>query len=224
MFSKKWIWALSLCTGSVLSQTSHALAASLTYNLNFFDISSNSVGTGSFSSDSTISQDFTLNPYASSRGFPTDIITVTGVVNQFSATVSGVSFQYPSYGGRIWWDPTDTNSTHQLKPLPFLPPFPEFQVVDRWVITESQGGSLGYDNALAMSGGPIDPNSLWGGSFQFFGGPNNGFLSTNGTWTASLQNLPPRVPELADELMDLMGGFVLIGGVLGAKRLQKFRD
>jgi hypothetical protein len=223
MLSKKWIWALALCTGSVLTQTSHALAASLTYNLNFFDVSNSWIGTGSFSSNPTISQDFTLNPIGSSCGFPTDIITVTGIVNQFSATVSGVSFQYPSYGGRIWWDPTDTNSTHQLKPLPFLLPFPEFQVVDQWVITESQGGSLGYDNALAMSGGSINPNSLWGGSFQLFGGPNNSLLNTNGTWTASLQNLLPRVPELADELMDLMGGIVLIGGVLGAKRLQKLR-
>jgi hypothetical protein len=222
MFSKKWVWALALCTGSILSQTSHVLAASLTYNLNFFDVSGTSVGTGSFSSDPTISQDFTLNPIGSSGGSPADIITVTGVVNQVSATINGVSFQYPSYGGHIWWDPTDINSTHQLKPLPFLPPFPEFLVVNQWVITESKGGSLGYDNALAVSGGSINP-SLWGGDFQLFGGPNNYLLSTNGTWTASLQNLSPRVPELADELMDLMGGFVLIGGVLGAKRLQKFR-
>jgi hypothetical protein len=225
MFSKKWIWALALCTGSVLTQTSHALAVSLTYNLNFFDTSSNSIGTGSFDSDPTISQDFTLNPYASSRGFPTDIITVTGVVNQFSATISGVSFQYPAFGGRIWWDPTDTNSTHQLKPLPFLGfQYPEFQDVNQWFITGSPGGSLAFDDALTMSGGLIDPNnSLWGGNFQLSGGPNNPLLSTSGSWTASLQNLPPKVPELTDELMDLIGGIVLTGGVLGAKRLQKFR-
>jgi hypothetical protein len=220
MFSKKWIWVLAFCTGSILPQTSHALAASLTYNLNFFDVSSNSIGSGSFSSDPTISQDFSLNPYASSLGFPAEIITVTGVVNQFSATINGVSFQY---FGEMWWEPTDIDSTHRLRSLPLNLPFAEKLEVNDWIITESQFGSLGYDNALAMSGGPIDPNSLWGGNFNFYGARGQDFLSTNGTWTASLQNLPPKVPELTDELMDLIGSIVLIGGVLGAKWLQKLR-
>jgi hypothetical protein len=37
MVKRNWIWILAFCTGSFLGQAAHALAVSLTYNLNFFD-------------------------------------------------------------------------------------------------------------------------------------------------------------------------------------------
>jgi hypothetical protein len=215
MAKRNWIWILAFCTGSLLGQTAHVLAASLTYNLNFFNSNGTVAGTGSFSSDPNSSQTIALDSLPPPF---TTTVTATGLLTQFSANVLGVNISQPS--PYQWWEPDSTISTKSVTNGTRSNPQPTLSSSWTFIIPtagQSSGSIVGL-NAVGfnMSGGVTTPNTLWGGSWSLTGSVQQQ-VSGSGQWTAS------RVPEPSMVLLDLAGGLVLFFGAMGTKRFKKYR-
>ena len=158
----------------------------------------------------------------------TKTVAATGLVNQFSASVAGASWNQSGVSN-IWWDPNSGSSTQGVYPNSRVN-VTSSVVSPTWTFLlpanplSSGGGIAGLNiSPFNMSGGVITPNTLWGGNWSL-GASSQNQTSGSGTWTASLQGSPTTgVPEPSMEVLDLMGGLVMFAGVLGTKRWKKSR-
>ncbi len=151
------------------SQSAHA--ASLTYNMQFFDRAGAEIGTGEFTYDPDLVLTISIPPPL------TPSFTITNVLTNFLATVEG-SVWKTSRSPQLWIDPA-TSELRELGPLRASP----FLIV---------GPSWGFGNnligypilQLRGSGGqptyPTQP-STYQGTFVQSVGPR----VFDGTWTAS---------------------------------------
>lgn len=154
---------------SLSSQSAHA--ASLTYNMQFFDRAGAAIGTGEFTYDPDLVLTISIPPPLSPS------FTITNVLTNFLATVEGSVWQ-TSRSPQLWIDPV----TSELRELSPLRSPPSVLVAPTWGFGNNL---IGYPVLqLRGSGGqptsPTPPSTYQGTFLQSVGS-----RVFDGTWTAS---------------------------------------
>ncbi|NMG07639.1 hypothetical protein [Brasilonema sp. UFV-L1] len=204
------------CAGIVLSLTATQIkpvqAASVFWDLNFFNDSGEQIGNGEFSYDPEKTAIVTFNTFTPTTGTGTTTISVTGIVDSFSVNVAGLEWGTKDFRNRtFWWVPNNSESTkgQSVRVRSVIP----VSIVNSWQLIENDVtvGPFGPYTRFSMSGGSTEflGEGTWeqtevvartdsSGNFMGYN-----FLETKGVWTGVQRNAKS-IPE-ASSVFALLG-------------------
>lgn len=184
------------CAGVVLSLTAIEIkpvqAASIFWDLEFFNDSGEQVGTGEFSYDPEATANVTA-------GRPPVTISVSGIVDSFSANVAGLEWGKEDFLSRtFWWVP---NSAEATRGQSIRSRFGTF-IVNFWELKENDAAQESPFSTLIISGGSTEflAEGTWEQTQSIPQQNSSGniisfdFLETQGAWTAVQRNAKS-IPE-----------------------------
>ena len=184
-------------------QVESAQAASVSWDLTFFDNSGQLVGTGAFSYDPERTQTI------SDRGRPPQTLTVTGILETFSANVGPLQWSQGDFRNRnLWWVPNNSIATRGESISSRFGTF----FGDSWQLEENDSPSEAPFSTLILSGSStqLSGEGSWTQRQSIPQTNSTGaiinyqFVQTQGTWTAVEQNTRS-IPE--GSLVFALAGF-----------------
>ena len=199
LINKVLTTAVVISVGGGIFNLDSVSAATIGYDLRFFNDSGNEVGLGEFSYDPDTTTCIPEIPIDESCQFSG--LLVTTELTDFSANISGTEWRLRDSAGQHWWDEaTSTVKGASITRSGIL-------LQDQWFF----GDQFFAENLLAMSG-------TSGGSWIQVLDTTN-FLS--GTWTAQLQSTTSPGGQIVPEPLTILGAGVAIGfGAFFKKKLK----